>query len=246
MNSECESPVFHYIPEGKPSEFWIVTAWKSGGTGTSVAENKARDSELRQILQARNLQHFRVITTSADENRGEPSWGIVSDEGTATALGRQFSQASVFHIQMDAGFRICCRSFASTPLSGLEALVRDPRDVRLFTISVGAPVGGKFGDEDLQCIHKAIQSLFPGYSIRRADGCFENQFEEVLLIDIGTREYLRVLRLADELRIILKQKGVGITCNGIYQRVREWTDDGLILDSFGLDSLAGIVSSGCG
>jgi hypothetical protein len=55
------------------------------------------------------------------------------------------------------------------------------------------------------------------------------------MIHIATREPHKVLRVAHDLRCFLNQTGIGISHNGIYQRVREWTDDELILQSFGID-----------
>jgi hypothetical protein len=75
--------------------------------------------------------------------------------------------------------------------------------------------------------------LFPGFTIQRAEGCFRSRFEETLLIHIGTREPLQVIETAHNLRCFLKQEGIGLSHNGIYQRVREWSDDNLILQSFG-------------
>lgn len=236
VNPEYKNTVLHFIPEGKPSEFWVITAWNPDGKDSPVAENKSRDHELRQTLEARGLRHFRVIGTSADEEHGEPGWGIVTDEGSAIELGREFFQEAIFHIQGDTVHLISCLTREITTLPSLNTLLQDPRDVRLFTISVGAPTGGKFDDENIQTIREMIQSAFTGCTLRRVEGCFEDQFEEVLLIDIGTREYLRLLELADEIRMYLNQKGVGITCNGIYQKVREWTDHTLILESFGTGS----------
>ena len=232
VNPEYKNTVLHFIPEGKPSEFWVITAWNPDGKDAPVAENKSRDHQLRKILKARGLHPFRVIGTSDDENHGEPGWGVATDEDTAIELGREFSQEALFHIQGDEVYLISCLTCERTPLPGLKTLLRDPRDVRLFTISLGASIGGKFDDDNIQTIRKMIQSAFTGCTLRRAEGCFEDQFEEVLLIDVGTREHLRLLELADEIRVYLNQKGVGVTCNGVYQRVRTWTDHTLILESF--------------
>ena len=233
VNPEYKNTVLHFIPEGKPSEFWVITAWNPDGNDASTAENKSRDQQLRQILEARGLRHFRVIGTSADENHGEPGWGIATDEDTAIELGREFSQEALFHVQGDEVYLVSCLTCERSPLPNLGRLLRDPRDVQLFTISVGAPAGGKFDDSEIQAIREMIQFKFTGFTLRRAEGCFETQSEEVLLVDIGTREHIRLLKLANEIRVHLNQKGVGVTCNGVYQRVRAWTDHTLILESFG-------------
>jgi hypothetical protein len=36
------------------------------------------------------------------------------------------------------------------------------------------------------------------------------------------------------LRLAFEQIGVGILCNGVYQGVREWSDDEMILQSFSI------------
>jgi hypothetical protein len=57
-----------------------------------------------------------------------------------------------------------------------------------------------------------------------------------LVIQVATENPKLVLQLAHELRSYMAQEGVGVLCNGIYQRVREWTDDRLILQSWGITS----------
>jgi hypothetical protein len=234
MNREYKSTVFHFIPDGKPSEFWIITAWNPEGRDAPIQDNRARDHRLRSILAERGLYHFRVIGTSVDEDHIESGWGLVTDEGTAIELGQRFAQEAVFHIRGDAVDLISCLTRARSRLPGLQTLLRDPRNVRLFTLSVGSPPSGNFDAELIQSVRELIQSTFADYTLRRAEGCFENYPEEVLLIDIGTRDYDKVLVLAHALSDFLKQTGAGISCNGVYQRVREWTDDELILESFGL------------
>ncbi len=56
----------------------------------------------------------------------------------------------------------------------------------------------------------------------------------LLSVRASTRKYRNVLALAHELRILLNQEGIGILHNGVYQRVREWTDDTLLLQSLGI------------
>jgi hypothetical protein len=107
--------------------------------------------------------------------------------------------------------------------------------VRHFTLSVGSSGGrGKIDPLEYAGICTRVGALFPGFTIQRAEGCFQSRFEETLLIHIATREPQNVLTLAHDLRCFLNQIGIGITHNGIQQRVRDWTDDGLILQSFGL------------
>jgi hypothetical protein len=234
MNREYKSTVFHFIPDGKPSEFWIITAWNPEGRDAPIQDNSAGDHRLCSILAERGLYHFRVIGTSVDEDHVEPGWGIVTDEGTAIELGQLFAQEAVFHIRGEAVDIVHCLTRERSRLPGLQTLLRDPRDVRFFTLSVGSPPSGKFGAQHIQRVREMIQSTFTGYTLRHAEGSFEGQSEEVLLIDIGTRDYDKVLILAHALSNFLKQTGVGISCNGVYQRVREWTDDEMILESFGL------------
>lgn len=54
------------------------------------------------------------------------------------------------------------------------------------------------------------------------------------MIHIASHEPAKVIALAHDLRLLLRQTGIGIVHNGIYQRIRDWTDDAMILETFGL------------
>ena len=114
--------------------------------------------------------------------------------------------------------------------------------MRQFTLSVGSPGDrGKIHPLEYAGVCTRVGALFSGFTIQRAEGCFESRFEETLLIHIATREPQKVLTLAHDLRCFLNQDGIGISHNGIYQRVRDWTDDGLILQSFDIAASAQIL-----
>ena len=68
-----------------------------------------------------------------------------------------------------------------------------------------------------------------------ASGHFLNEREQTLVIQLATDKPKLVLNLAHELLSYMAQEGVGVLYNGIYQRVRAWTDDRLILQSWGLN-----------
>ena len=128
-----------------------------------------------------------------------------------------------------------CKKSERHPLDSPETRRLDPRDVRHFTLFVGSPPGSNRLDPlEYTGVCTRVGAMFPSFTIQHADGCFQSRFEETLLIHIATREAHKVLSVAHDLRCFLNQTGIGISHNGIYQRVREWTDDNLILQSFGI------------
>ncbi len=99
MKSGYQDVVFQFNPDGKPSNFWVITAWNPDGQGQPATVNKLADEELRRVLLDRCLDIFRITGSSPDESHAEPGWGIVTDEATALDLARSFKQEAVFHFQ---------------------------------------------------------------------------------------------------------------------------------------------------
>lgn len=227
--------VFEYIPTGKPEDFWVITACNPRGKPADPGDNLAADARLLADIEALKITPFRVIGLSPDETHAEPGWGVPCDEDTAIALGRRHRQQAVFHFSDGRIDIVECKTRKRQPLADPAARIRDPRDVRHFTLFIGSPPGSNRLDPlEFAGVCTRVGALFPGFTVQRAEGCFRSASEEALLIHIATREPLKVLGIAHELRRFLNQTGVGISHNGIYQRVRDWTDDGLILQSFGL------------
>ena len=66
-----------------------------------------------------------------------------------------------------------------------------------------------------------------------AEGHFRSSAEDTLVIQVATDKPERVQQMAHKLRCFLNQEGVGVLCRGIYQRVRYWTDDRMLLQAWG-------------
>jgi hypothetical protein len=235
MNPAYHETVFEFIPNGKTPDFWVITAYNPDGKPNDAGDNIYADSNLREEIVSLGLVPFRVIGRSPDSSHAEPGWGFPCDEATALEIGRRYRQEAVFHFTAGRIDLVDCESGSHESLGNPSTRILDPRDVRHFTLSVGSPGGrGKIDPLEYAGICTRVGALFPGFTIQRAEGCFQSRFEETLLIHIATREPQKVLTLAHDLRCFLNQIGVGITHNGIQQRVRDWTDDRLILQSFGI------------
>lgn len=235
MNPAYHETVFEFIPNGKTPDFWVITAYNPDGKDADPADNIAADSNLSEEIQSLGFVPFRVIGRSPDSSHAEAGWGIPCDEATALEIGRRYRQEAVFHFTAGRIDLVDCESGSHESLGNPSSRILNPRDVRHFTLSVGSPGDrGKIDPLEYAGVCTRVGALFPGFTIQRAEGCFQSRFEETLLIHIATREPQKVLTLAHELRCFLNQIGIGITHNGIQQRVREWTDDSLILESFGI------------
>jgi hypothetical protein len=235
MNPAYHKPVFEYIPTEKPADFWVITAYNPDGKDANPADNIAADSNLREEIVSLGLVPFRVIGRSADSSHAEPGWGFPCDEATALRLGRQFRQDAVFHFTAGEIWLIGCRHSVRQTLASPAGRIHDPRDTRHFSLFVGLPPDSEtVDDETLAGIRSSIGARFDGFTLQKAEGSFRSRIEETVVIHIATRDPREVIELARDLRLLLNQEGIGLSHNGIYQRVREWSDDDLILQSFGL------------
>lgn len=235
LNPAYREAFFEYIPDGKPSDFWVITAYNPDGKDADHADNVAADERLHREITALGHDPFRIIGLSSDELHAEPGWGFPCDETTALEIGRRYRQDALFHFHDGRIDLVDCKDGARHPVDTVEKRIRDPRDVRHFTLFVGTPEGNrKIGDHEHEDIRERVAAVFTGFTIQRAEGSFLAETEDTLLIHIATRETGKVLQLAHELHSAFDQLGIGISHNGIYQRVREWSDDGLFLQSFGI------------
>jgi hypothetical protein len=235
MNAAYQDTVFETIPPGDISDFWVITAYDPEGRETESAMNRAADAELRAEIGALGITPFRTIGLSPDEKHAEPGWGIPCDEATAIRLGQQFRQDAVFHFTAGEIWLIDCLHSVRQTLANPAGRIRDPRDTRHFSLFVGSPPDSEtIDDETLAGIRSCIEARFDGFTLQKAEGSFRSRIEETVVIHIATRKPREVIELARDLRLLLNQEGIGLSHNGIYQRVREWSDDDLILQSFGL------------
>jgi hypothetical protein len=235
MNPAYHKPVFEYIPTGKPTDFWVITAYNPDGKNTDHDTNAAADARLHADITALGFAPFRIIGMSPDQTHAEPGWGFPCDEATALELGRSHRQEAIFHFHASGIDLVDCESGESQPLDEPAGRILDPRENRHFTLFVGSPPDrDEISPHEYDGIRSCVGVLFPGFTIQKGEGCFRSRSEETLVIHIASREPAKVIELAHQLRLLLKQTGIGISHNGIYQRVREWSDDSLILESFGL------------
>jgi hypothetical protein len=233
QNPAYLNTVFEYIPAGKPVDFWVITAHNPEGKPADPGDNIAADARLLAHLTKLKLNPFRVTGLSPDETHAEPGWGFPSNETTALKIAQRYHQQAVYHFTGGRIDLVDCQTGGCQPLDNLAARVRDPRDLRQFTLFVGSPAGrNRLDPLEYAGVCTRVGALFPGFTIQHAEGCFQSRFEDTLLIHIATREPLKVIEVAHSLRCFLNQDGIGIYHNGIYQRVRDWTDASVILEAF--------------
>ena len=234
-HSAYHSTRFEYVTANKPDDFWVVTAYDPNGCPTEIGDNLHADALLLDELNNLGLIPFRVIGRSPDETHAEPGWGFPATEAAAIQIGKRFHQLAIYHFTAGGIDLVILKTNKTEPLDHPASRIHDPRDVRHFRLFVGSPsVRKRIDPLEYAGICTRVGALFPGFTIQRAEGCFQSSFEDTLVIDIATREPQKVLTLAHEIRGFLAQSGIGISHNGIYQSIGEHSDDGLILEAFGL------------
>lgn len=233
INPAYGQTVFQYITTGKPDDFWVVTAHNPRGRPADQGDNLAADARLLADLTKLKITPFRVTGLSPDETHAEPGWGFPCEESTALEIGRRYWQQAVYHFTTGRIDLVDCKTHERQTLENPAERIRDPRDLRHFTLFVGSPAGrSRLDPLEYAGVCSRVGALFPGFTIQRAEGCFQSRFEESLVIQIAAREPLKVIETAHSLRCFLNQDGIGISHNGIYQRVRDWSDDQTILEAF--------------
>ena len=235
LNPAYLNTVFEYVPTGKPADFWVITAHNPKGKPADPGDNIVSDARLLADIEALEITLFRVTGLSPDETHAEPGWGFPCDEATALEIGRRYRQQAIYHFTAGGIDLVDCKTHERHPLENPTTRVRDPRNLRHFTLFVGSPSGcTRLDPLEYAGVCTRVGALFQGFTIQRAEGCFQSRFEETLLIHIATREPAKVIETAHSLHCFLNQDGIGISHNGIYQRIREWSDASVILESFGL------------
>jgi hypothetical protein len=233
LNPAYLNTVFEYITAGKPDDFWVITAYNPEGKPADPGDNIAADAQLIADIEALEITPFPVTGISPDETHAEPGWGFPCDETTVLEIGRRYHQQAVYHFTAGRIDLVDCQTAGRQSLDNPAARIRDPRDLRHFTLFVGSPSDrARLDPLEYAGVCTRVGALFPGFTIQRAEGCFQSRFEDTLLIHIATREPLKVIEVAHSLRCFLNQDGIGISHNGIYQRVRDWSDPHVILETF--------------
>ena len=239
MNPAYRHTVFQAFPEELPSSFCIVTAWNPNGETDLPGRNHERDHGLAARLETLSLSHSRITGMSPDESHAEPGWAVTCSVDQGLALGREFAQEGVFHVNNSDLFLVNCETEEKTSLGPFAPRIRDPRQRRVFTLHVGSrhPRSSFLATEHLEIRIRAAKR-FSSFTISVAEACFQNQNEEVILITMATDHPMEVLGLAKDLRALLDQDGIGVSHNGIFQRVTAWSDPDFLLRAWGLTAVS--------
>lgn len=90
----------------------------------------------------------------------------------------------------------------------------------MYTLYVGSPNDTHSIDEVLlRKITQVASSYFPSYTYVKARGVYEDTEEDVVLITIANAKKDKVYELGKELRSFLRQDGIGVEHNGVYERL---------------------------
>jgi protein involved in sex pheromone biosynthesis len=90
----------------------------------------------------------------------------------------------------------------------------------MYTLYVGSPNDTNELNLDLLKSIKAIVSkYFESYTYVKGRGVFKDTEEDMMMITIANAEKGEVYKLGEELRTLLKQDGVGIEHNGVYEKL---------------------------
>lgn len=241
MKIPIHDSLFHFVPAGKPADFFYLSAWHPGDRPTDDGANITADESLRSALtdahkpagKRKPLPHFRILRSNSGESLAEQGWAVACTESRAIELAAQFRAKTLWKFSADSIAAIDVKARKTVHSATLAEHFLDPRDVRHFTLFVGSPSGSNNLDPLQNAgICTRVGANFPSFTIQRAEGCFQSRFEDALLIHVATRSPNKVLALAHDIRDFLNQDGIGISHNGIYQRVCDWTDDTIILESF--------------
>ena len=141
LNPAYHQTVFEYIPAGKPDDFWVITAYNPKGSPADPGDNLAADTRILADLTRLKITPFRIIGLSPDVTHAEPGWGFPSDEATALEIGRRYQQDALYHFTAGRIDLVDCETQERHPLENPATRIRDPREVRHFTLFVGSPAG---------------------------------------------------------------------------------------------------------
>lgn len=239
MNPAYKTTVFQALPEDLPASFHILTAWNPNGETDWPGTNQKRDVVLAERLDALSLPRSRVTGMAPDERNAEPGWAFSCNLDQALELGREFLQEAIYQVEEGALFLVNCETGKRTRLGPFAERLRNPRENLLFTIHLGSPAprARLLPTEELGIRMRTAQ-FFDSFTIIRAEGLSRSQSEDTHLISAATRDPAKVVKLALELMQFTAQEGVGISHNGIYQRVTEWSDWEFLLRVWGFTSPA--------
>ena len=235
MNPAYNHTVFQAMPEELPPSFCIVTAWNPDGRTDLAGRNRQRDQNLADKLDKLSLPRVRITGMSPDEAHAEPGWAIPCALEQGLDLGREFGQEGIYQVVEGELLLVNSATGEATSLGPFAPRLRDPRKRLLFTVHLGSPSPrARLSPTEALEIRFRAAKRFASFTITEAEGCFRNQTEDTLLISVATDQYDEVLGLAKDLRVLFRQDGIGVSHNGIYQRVTAWSDPEFLLRAWGL------------
>lgn len=90
----------------------------------------------------------------------------------------------------------------------------------MYTLYIGSPNQTRHLDEStIEKIKQVTGKYFQSYTYIKARGVYEGQEEDTLLISIAKADKTNVYALGEELRSLLRQDGVAVEHNGVYEQL---------------------------
>lgn len=90
----------------------------------------------------------------------------------------------------------------------------------MYTLYVGSPnTTRRLDDATMKTIKDTTAKYFESYTYVKARGVFKDKEEDMVMITIANAKKHDVYELGEELRSFLRQDGVGVEHNGVYEQL---------------------------
>lgn len=90
----------------------------------------------------------------------------------------------------------------------------------MYTLYVGSPnETHTIDDATMNKIKRVASKYFESYTYIKARGVYKDTEEDMVMITIASGEREEVYKLGTALRSFLRQDGVGVEHNGVYERL---------------------------
>lgn len=94
------------------------------------------------------------------------------------------------------------------------------QNIIMYTLYVGAPnATHKIDIQTLAKIKSMTSKYFESYTYVKARGVFQDTEEDMVMIAIANADESEVYKLGEELREFLRQDGIGVEHNGVYEKM---------------------------